>query len=162
VRENPGDAAAQLDYLKLLLDDGKITEAAETARKLEALNPPASADLAIARARLLEATGKLEEAAAVLAAAPQTPEIAWRETALLVRLKRPEDALRQLDRAGSGDEVLLLKAAVLRISGRVEEADRILADLRRRRPEWPPLQTLDTASPADVAKMLQGKPPAEW
>jgi tetratricopeptide (TPR) repeat protein len=162
VRENPGDAAAQLDYLKLLLDDGKFTDAANTARKLAALHPQPSADLAIANARLLEATDKPDDAVAALAAAPQSPEIAWRETALLVRLKRPQDALSTLDRAPAGDEVSLLRAAVLKIAGHTPEADRILTDLARRRPEWPALQTLRTAAPADLAKLLQQKPPSEW
>jgi tetratricopeptide (TPR) repeat protein len=162
VRESPADAAAQLDYLELLLDDGKLPEAAETARKLAALRPQPSPALAIAQARLLEATGKPDDAVAALAAAPQTPEIAWRETALLLRLKRPQDALRALDRATASDEVTLLKTAILKITGQTSESDRILADMRRRRPEWPALQTLRTKTPAEIASLLQQKPPSEW
>jgi tetratricopeptide (TPR) repeat protein len=159
VRDNPEDAAAQLDSLKLLLDDGKLAEAADTARRLAALHPPPSADLAIANARLLEATGKPNEAVAALAAVPQTAEIAWRETALLLRLKRPQDALRALDRMGAADEVSLLKAAVLKIAGKAAEADRIITDLQRRRPEWPALQALHRP---ELANLIQQKPPSEW
>jgi tetratricopeptide (TPR) repeat protein len=162
VRDNPADAAAQLDYLKLLLDEGELEEAGETARKLAALHPQASPGLAIANARLLEATGKPEDAVAALTVAPQTTEIAWRETALLLRLKRPEDAIRALGRAPDGDEVSLLKAAVLKIAGRTAEAESIVTDLQRRRPEWPALQALRDASPADLGTLLQKKPPSEW
>jgi tetratricopeptide (TPR) repeat protein len=160
VRDNPRDAAAQLDYLQLLLDDGKLAEAEATARTLDSLHPATSADLAIARARLLEAAGKPAEAVAALASAPQTPEIAWRETALLLRLNRPQDALAALDRAPAGDDTAILKAAVLELSGRAAEAQPILADLERRRPEWPPLQAV--RKPSGLASLLQQKPPAEW
>lgn len=160
VRENPSDAAAQLDYLKLLLDEGKLPEAAETARKLAALHPPPSADLAIANARLLEAAGKAEDAAATLAAAPQTTEVCWRETALLLRLKRPQDALRIL--TAGADEISLLKAAVLQIAGQPGDANRVLDELRQRRPEWPALETVRTSTPGALLKLVQEKPPAEW
>jgi len=162
VHENPGDAAAQLDYLKLLLDDGKVGEAAETARKLAALHPPASADLAIANARLLEATGKADEAVALLAAAPQTVDVVWRETALLLRLKRLDAASRALDRTQQSDETMLLKAAVLKIGGRVAESERVLAEIAKRRPEWPAIQTVRSAPSGELATLAQRKPPAEW
>jgi predicted Zn-dependent protease len=160
VRENPGDAAAQLDHLKLLLDDGKLTEAAETARKLAALHPQPSPDLAIANARLLEATGKPDDAIAALAAAPQTPEIAWCETALLLRLKRPQNALRIL--TAPTDEISLLKAAVLKSMGQTAEAESILDDVARRRPEWPALRMLRDVTGAELANLIQQKPPSEW
>ena len=162
VRENPGDAAAQLDYLRLLLDDGKVTEATDTARKLAALHPQPSPDLAIANARVLDATNQPDDALAMLIAATQTPEVCWRETALLVRLRRPQQAIRALDRAPRGDDVDLLKAAVLKITRQTAEADRNVADLQRRRPEWPALQRVLTANPAELGRLLQEKPPSEW
>ncbi len=54
VREHPEDAAGQLDYLQLLLDDGDWGRAAETAHKLAELKAPASV-LANAGRALLEA-----------------------------------------------------------------------------------------------------------
>jgi superkiller protein 3 len=182
VREHPEDPAAQLDYLNLLLDDGKLSEAAATARKLSGLHPAASAELAIANARLLEVMGKPEDALVALAAASSTPEIRWRRTALLMRLGRAEDALRPLEE-DADDEAQLLRAVVLQIAGRRAEAERAVDGLVRRRPEWAPVwiaragmggagaekaaataAALGSAvpSPVDLGKLLQEKRPAEW
>jgi tetratricopeptide (TPR) repeat protein len=54
VREHPADAAGQLDYLQVLLEDGDSSRAAETARKLAGLKPSAAV-LANAGRALLEA-----------------------------------------------------------------------------------------------------------
>lgn len=162
VRENPMDAAAELDYLNLLLDDGKTAEAAETAHRLDALHPKASAELAVAHARLFETQGKPEDALKALAGAPQTAEVCWRETALLVRMKRPAEAVGLLDRAPASDEVLLLKAAALKIAGQTAEGDRVLAEIARRRPEWPALGVVRNTAIAGLAKLVEEKLPAEW
>jgi tetratricopeptide (TPR) repeat protein len=143
VREHPEDAAGQLDYFNLLLDDGKLEEASAAAQRLSALHPPPTPKLAIANARLLEAQGRLTDAIAILEQAREKdwnhPELCWREVALWTRLKRFPDALRAIPETSGEDELLLLRASVMELAGYDADAQRSLDELQRRRPEWAPL-----------------------
>jgi Flp pilus assembly protein TadD len=158
-RESPDDPAAQLHYLKLLLEDGKTADAAPVARKLvgskqaaeagralveagkwalakELLKGSGSVEEAIADLHLLEDAGKLDDAAALAARAPRTPEFLRHAAAMLVRHQRIAEAERLL--AGDDREVLLLRAAVLQAAGKTAEADGVVAEIRQRWPEWAP------------------------
>lgn len=174
---SPGDPDAQLHYLRLLLEEGKVAEAAPVAHKLagakqapdagralidagqwnlakELLNESRTPEEAIADLHLLEDAGKTDEAAALAVRGPNTPEFRWHAVAFLVRRGRPADAEAVLSGAGDDRETLRLRAAVLAASGKKSEADAILAQIRQRWPEWPPAWK--------AAAEALSKPPREW
>jgi predicted Zn-dependent protease len=176
-RETPTDPTAQLHHLKLLLEDGKFAEAAPVARKLagskdaaeagralvdagqyalakELLEHSAGPELAIAELHVLEAAGKIDEAAALASSGPKTVEFEWHAAAFLVRHRRFAEAAGLFDAAPDNREALLMRAAVLSAAGKGDEADRIVSSLRRRWPEWPP-------GWKPLADALS-KPPREW
>jgi tetratricopeptide (TPR) repeat protein len=198
--EHPDDAAAMLEYLKVLLEAHESDAAAKVAKKLAALKPepevaaeaghalldaqrfdlaremlqPAGAttglalatfeaapsppaarsalaildripeaqrdgEFELARARMLDASGKPQESAAAIERAVQRSgdraEIRLRAAAFLIQKQRAADALRFLD--GSDDRrVLLLKATTLELLHRGAESAAVLQQLRARWPEW--------------------------
>jgi tetratricopeptide (TPR) repeat protein len=157
--ETPEDATAQLHYLRLLLEEGKASEAAPIARKLagskqeaeagralvearqwglarEVLKGSGSIDAAIAELHVLEDAGKIDEAAAVATRGPRTAEFLRHAAAVLARHGRTSEAERIL--VGEGREVMLLRAAVLGAAGKKAESDAIVAEIRRKWPEWEP------------------------
>ncbi len=207
VHEHPNDAAAQVSYLKLLLDDGKHEEAARTARRLVDLKPSAAlladagralmeaaqyaparqllelaaagqdtgvtVDLAIAafhsegaaeglrqldrtpaaerngdsylaRALILEAAGRSQDASAALDAAlqgtPRRVDLYRQAVDLLVEKDQGASALRLLLHAEGilpqEREIPLLRAAVLEITGQSADAEELLGRLQNRWPEW--------------------------
>ncbi len=75
VREHPDDAAAQVTYLRLLLEAGDNARAAQVARKITALHPPAAvlagAGQALLEMRQYDAAQPLLEKAASLAPSPE-------------------------------------------------------------------------------------------
>ncbi len=208
VRDTPSDAAAQLRYLKLLLDDGKPDRAAAVARRIAALKPDASVladaghalleahqyplaiemleqagrsaevelDLAIAifhtagaaqglrqmdrvpesgrtgdyflaRAQMLDAAGRFEDAVPALdqalQAAPKRPDLYRQAVFFLTTHDRAAEALRLLDRAArvlpQNPEILLMKAATLEIARHPGDTDGLLRDIQNRWPEWYPV-----------------------
>ncbi len=210
VREHPEDAAAQLQYLKLELEEGQTAQAAAAARTIanlktsaammadagrallearqyaparELLERAAAADpsagveldLAIAvfettgpadglrqlqnvpsahraagyyfaRARMLDASGKSEDAIAAMKRAietsPKDPELYWQASVLLHRSDRDKDALELLSRAEQSmpqePQIPVIRVALLELQGRGDEAVRLLDMVQRRWPEFAP------------------------
>jgi tetratricopeptide (TPR) repeat protein len=207
-RANPGDALAQVNLLKLLLDDGKLDEVAPTAHRIAGLKPGAAVladagralleskqyppaielieqsvaagpsadadlDLAIAtfhatgareglqrmdrvpegqrtgdyylaRAQMLDASGRPDEAAAALEQAsqraPKRVDLYQQATAFLVGKGRFGEALGLLDRAAQAlpqnREILLMRATTLELAGRTADAEKLLGEMQNRWPEW--------------------------
>jgi tetratricopeptide (TPR) repeat protein len=177
VREHPDDGAAQLEYLKLSIENGKTEQIQGAARRIAEMKPNApvligagrallaarqyelaaglleqaaardasgGVDLAIARARILDAAGKPDEAIAALhdslEAAPRRSDLYWHAAALLVKNHRASEAVRVLDAAARALpedlEILLMKATALELAGQNQDALRLLDDIQNRRPEW--------------------------
>jgi Flp pilus assembly protein TadD len=134
--------AARLDLaLAVLFTDGP-------ERALEALGEPPpgeiTGDSLLLKAILLDAAGRLEEAAGALReAVPRAagrPDVARRAALLLVRRGKLSDALAvaggALRTSPEDAELLLLEAALLGLAGRKAEAEGALRRLQARRPEW--------------------------
>ncbi len=208
VGKNPGDAAAQLRHLQLLLDDGNMDQAAATARRLAGLKPGApllagagrallaskqyslarelleqaaaqtpsagvkldlaiatfhaagasaglqhmdrapeserSGDYYLARAQMLDASGKSQQAVAAweqaLGAAPERADLYQQAAAFLARNGRTQEALRVLDQAARtlprNREILLMKATSLELARQTDAAERLLNQVQNRWPEW--------------------------
>jgi tetratricopeptide (TPR) repeat protein len=124
--------------------------AGDAAKGLELLDRvPASAragDYYLARAEILMADGKSQEAQAAidqaLRTAPQSADFYLYATAFLVRNKLDSQALRFLDQAAGAlpghREILLLRAAALDLLGRTADAERLFREIENRWPEWYP------------------------
>ena len=108
---------------------------------------PASArggDYYLVRAQMLNASGKLEEAAAsleaALRAAPKRADLYWQAAAFLAGNGKTDDALRMLDQAlrdlPDAREIPLAKALTLEISGQTGPALDLLKQVQTRWPEW--------------------------
>ncbi|HEY1495871.1 MAG TPA: tetratricopeptide repeat protein, partial [Candidatus Solibacter sp.] len=127
VHDHPNDAAAQVNYLKLLLDDGKREEAAQTARRLIDLK---------ASAALLADAGRALMEAAQYAPARQLLELAGQETGVAVDLaiaafhsEGAAEGLRQLDRipeAQRNGDSYLARTLMLEAAGRSQDASAAL------------------------------------
>jgi tetratricopeptide (TPR) repeat protein len=135
VREHPDDAAGQLDYLQLLLDDGDSGRIADTARKLGQLKPSIEV-LAKAGRALLEAgqyapaRELLEEASTVSPSAGLQLDLA-RATFYASGFA---EGLRMLDRvrdSARGWEFYLARAEMLDAEGSAPEAASALAQALR-------------------------------
>ncbi len=140
VREKPDDIAAQLAYLKLLLEDLEFAQAEAVVRELDALKVPAGlqAEFAITRAQVRDATGHQDEAIAELEALDGKPlslDLRWQAAGTLLRNGRKAAAFR-LFQDGAEPEALLMKAVLLIASGDAAQAAGIIDDLQGRRPEW--------------------------
>jgi len=121
VREHPEDAAAQLTWLRLLVEEGESPQAVEVARKIVALKPPASV-LADAGRALLEARQYAPAQEVLAKAAGSSPE-AGIELDLAIaafHADGPAEGMRQLDHvpesARAGD-YYLARAEMLDASG---------------------------------------------
>jgi tetratricopeptide (TPR) repeat protein len=209
VQEHPEDAIAQVHYLKLSLEEGRMEEAAAAARAIAGLKTSAAVmadagrallearqhaaakglleraaaadpsaglelDLAtaafqtngaadglrqlervpasrrgaeyhLARAQMLNASGKAEDAIAetnrAIEASPKAPHLYWQAAILLYRNERGADALQLLSKAGQSmpqeRQFPVIHAVLLELSGQTEEAMRELDTVQRRWPEYP-------------------------
>lgn len=205
---NPTDAATQARYLQLLLEDGKLDQAAAVARRIAGLKPglavlaragrsllvskqyalarellgqaaaegpstdvqldlaiatfyvagasvglqrmegvpesERSGDYYLARAQMLDASGRSEDAMAALEqalrAAPKRPDLYQQAAAFLARNGRPDEALRLLDQAArvlpQNREILLMKATTLELARQTDAAEHLLNEIQNRWPEW--------------------------
>jgi tetratricopeptide (TPR) repeat protein len=141
VHEHPDDAAAQVAWLKLLLEDGKPEEAAATARRLGALKP-APALLADAAHALLEL--KQYGAARELLAQTGNPDgavtadLAIADFQMLDAAGKTDEAVAALQRAmrAAPDRAdLIRQAAAFRIRhGELDEALRLTGDAAKAHP----------------------------
>jgi tetratricopeptide (TPR) repeat protein len=101
-------------------------------------------DYYLARAQMLDASGKVQEAASALDqalhAAPERPDLYLRAVALLVKRGQAPEALRIIEQGArtlpQNRQILLLKATTLEFAHRVDDADHLLSELRNRWPEW--------------------------
>jgi predicted Zn-dependent protease len=145
VREHPQDAAGQLTYIRLLLEDGKPAQAVDTARKLFALKP-APALLAEAGRALLQA----REYAAARDLLQQIPAASAAEVQL-------DLAIAAFHASGAGDGIALLD----RIPESARNADFYLAQfemtesLGKTQEAAAALQQALTASPTTPGLYLQ-------
>jgi tetratricopeptide (TPR) repeat protein len=102
-----------------------------------------NADYYLARAQMLDATGKASDAMAALGLAvraePARAELYWQQAILLSRYRRSPEALQLLDTAekqlSNEPSIPLTRAAVLELSGKTEDAMKVLDDVQRRWPE---------------------------
>ncbi|HEY1342152.1 MAG TPA: tetratricopeptide repeat protein [Bryobacteraceae bacterium] len=210
VQEHPEDPMAQLQYLKLSLEDGQMDQAAAAARavansktsaavmadagrallearqyaparelleKAAAADPSAGLELDeaiavfqtsgtadglrqlervppsrrgggyyFALARMLDASGKAEEAIAAIHraidASPKDPDLYWQASVLLFRHERGAEALKLLSKAEESmapePQILVIRAALLELEGRTDEAVWLLDAVQRRWPEFAP------------------------
>jgi len=124
VHEHPEDAAAQVNYLRLLLEEGESSQAVEVARKIAALKP-AAALLADAGRALLEARQYaparelLEKAVAAAANVELDLAIA------AFHASGPAEGMRLLDRVpdpARGGDYYLARAEMLDASGNAPDA----------------------------------------
>jgi tetratricopeptide (TPR) repeat protein len=100
-------------------------------------------DYYLARAEMLSAGGKSDEAIPALVSAvkaePERADLYWRAAAAMTKNHRAGEALQLLDQASktlSRDaQIPVIRAAVLELSGKTDEAQRLLADAQHRWPE---------------------------
>jgi len=103
-----------------------------------------TANYYLARAQMLEASGKAQEAAATLDkalhAAPERPDLYRQAVTLAVKRGQAAEALRITEEAArtlpDSREILLLKATTLEFAQRAADADHLLSEVRTRWPEW--------------------------
>jgi len=97
-------------------------------------------DFYLARAQMLDAAGKSQDAARALEqalrAAPTRSDLYLQAAALLAKNGRADEALRLLDRARPDREILLAKATTMELAGQTEEAGRLVNQVQDRWPEW--------------------------
>ena len=101
----------------------------------------------LARAQMLDASGKLEEAVSALdqalRAAPERPDSYRQAVALLASRGRAAEALRSIEEGArilpGNREILLLKASTLEMAGRSSDAEQLLNEIQGRWPEWSPV-----------------------
>jgi Flp pilus assembly protein TadD len=124
VRQHPQDAAAQLSYLQLLLEEGEWSPAVEIAGKIAALKPAAAlladAGRALLEARQYAAARQLLERA-VAAAAGVELDLAI----AAFHASGPAEGARLLDRvpqAARGGDYYLARAEMLDASGNAPDA----------------------------------------
>ncbi|MEP6716265.1 MAG: tetratricopeptide repeat protein [Terriglobia bacterium] len=126
IHDNPGDLGAQLRYLKLSLEDGRMEQAATTARFISEAKP-GGALLAEAGRALLEARqypaarDLLEKAVAADASAGLELDLAL----AVFRTRGPAEGLRQIDRVpekGHNADYYLARAQMLDGLGKNSDA----------------------------------------
>jgi tetratricopeptide (TPR) repeat protein len=101
VREHPDDAAAQVAYLKLLLENGKTEEAATTVRRIAGLKPgpavAADAGRALLEFRQFAPAQELLQLAAAGDSADVEPDLALARAQLLAASGSPAEAVAALE-----------------------------------------------------------------
>ncbi len=139
------DSSAGLE-LELAIAVFQTGGAAEGLRALERV--PAShrsADYYLARAQMLDARGKSEDAVAAMKraieAAPKRADLYWQASVLLRRHDRGAEALDLLSTAERATpqepEIPVMRAALLDLAGQTDEALKVLDAVQRRWPENP-------------------------
>ncbi len=123
-----------------------LKEAAEEGLKRLDRAPEASrnADYYLARAQMLDASGKPNEALPALDEAiradPARADLYWQKAIFLSRNERAPEALLMLDQAAktlpADPAIPLIEAAVLELSGRTDDALRRIEDTQRAWPEF--------------------------
>jgi tetratricopeptide (TPR) repeat protein len=98
----------------------------------------------LARAQMLDASGKIPDAAELgraLGATPAQPDSYRQAVALLVREGRAPEALQMADEAArrlpENREMLLMRATSLEFGRQSDAAGSLLMEIRNRWPEWP-------------------------
>jgi tetratricopeptide (TPR) repeat protein len=102
------------------------------------------ADYYMARAEMLDASGKIQEAVSAieqaLHGAPDRPDLYRQAIALLVKRGRTSEALQWISEAArrlpDNREILLLQATTLEFAHRTGDAGNQLNEIRNRWPEW--------------------------
>jgi predicted Zn-dependent protease len=102
-------------------------------------------DYYLARAQMLDASGKVQEAASALDqalhAAPERADLYLQAVALLVKRGQAPEALRIIEEGArilpQNREILLLEATTLEFAHRAGDAEHLLSELQNRWPEWP-------------------------
>jgi tetratricopeptide (TPR) repeat protein len=102
-------------------------------------------DYYLARAQMLDASGKVQEAVSALDqalhAAPEQPDLYRQAVALLVKRDLAAAALRIVEEGArvlpENREILLLKATTLEFAHRTGDAELLLSEVQNRWPEWP-------------------------
>ncbi|MCC6862021.1 MAG: tetratricopeptide repeat protein [Bryobacterales bacterium] len=126
-------------------------------------------DYLLMKARILDAAGRKEEAAAVLAEglrrAATRPQVVEQAAVLLLAQKRHADAVALLDQAlrsaPDSGELLLVRAAALARTGRLADARQAVRALESRWPEWDGPYVLDglllerAARPAEARRKFE-------
>ncbi|HVX67291.1 MAG TPA: tetratricopeptide repeat protein, partial [Bryobacteraceae bacterium] len=143
IATNPKDAATQVRYIKLLLDEGRNPEAAAQARALAAHNPP-PALLAKAGRNLLDAeqyqpAQELLEAAAL---AGSSPEIELDAAIAVFHAVSPQAGLERMERVPvpqRGGDYYLARAQMLDAAGQFEPAVEALNRALHAAPKRPEL-----------------------
>ncbi len=138
VRQHPADSAALVTYLRLLLEAGENPRAAEVARQIGALKPPATvlaeAGRALLEMRQYEAARPLLEKASSLA---PSPELQLDLAIAAFHGSGPAAGLNLLDRipqAARGGEYYLARADMLYESHQATEASPALEQALRAAP----------------------------
>jgi tetratricopeptide (TPR) repeat protein len=101
-------------------------------------------DYYLARAQMLDAYGKVQEAAAALRqalhAAPERPDLYLRAVALLVKRGQAPEALRIIEEGArtlpQNREILLREATTLEFAHSAGDAEHLLSEVQTRWPEW--------------------------
>lgn len=122
-REHSSDAGAQMEYLKLLLDDGKPDQAAGVARTIAGLKPGAVV-LADAGRALLEAR-QYAAAKAVLENAGASADVKLDLAIASFHAESAAAGLRQSDQVSEGErkgDYYLARAQMLDAAGRTKDA----------------------------------------
>jgi predicted Zn-dependent protease len=102
-----------------------------------------NADYYLARAQMLDASGKAVDAITAIdraiRAAPGRPDLYWQATVFLNRNGQAKEALQLLDRAEQilpqDSQIPLLRATLLESAGQTEDAEHLLNKIQRRWPE---------------------------
>ena len=103
-----------------------------------------SAGYYLARAQMLDASGKFQDAAAALdqalRAAPKQPDLYRQAIRLLAREGRAPEALGLIEEGArilpENREILLLRATTLEFAGQSDDAGHLLIEIQNRWPEW--------------------------
>jgi tetratricopeptide (TPR) repeat protein len=101
------------------------------------------ADYHLARAQMLNGTGKSAEAMAELVraieASPRNPDLYWQAAVLLQRSEKGAEALTMLSKAEQAmpqePQIPVIRAAMLELTGKTEEALQLLETVQHRWPE---------------------------
>ncbi len=122
----------------------RTSGAADGLRQLERV-PSQRRDAAyhLARAQMLDAAGKADEAVAALnraiGAAPKDADLYWQASVLLSRNERGASAIELLSKAEQAmpqePQIRVMRAALLELAGQTEEATQELDTVQRRWPE---------------------------
>lgn len=144
-RAMPKLAARSSLILDLAIASFQSGDAEAALRELDhTAEPERQGDYYLLRAQILDAQGKVQEAAAALnlgiRAAPQKPLIYYQTTSFLLKHKLYHEALALLEQASRvlpGDRDLLLAQAVtLDLLRRNVDSEKLLAQIQSRWPEW--------------------------